>query len=225
MDIKKISELEEAQTLYDGCCFPIVQNEETKRVKFQTMSEMIREGLTDEIIAAEQYVDEKVQEVKQIVVKQPIIQNGTWWVWNDFDRRYVDTGQAAHGAPGEPGADGEDGFSPTVSTSKAGKVTTVVITDAEGDHTFEIRDGEDGQGTGDMTKAAYDSNNAVANAGGINAFIEGKGYLTQHQDISGKENTSNKVTSISSASTNNQYPTAKCVYDIVGNIEALLAEV
>lgn len=37
------------------------------------------------------------------------------------------------------------------------------------------------------------------------------------------EQISNKVTSLSSASTNTQYPSAKCVYDIVGNIETLLA--
>jgi len=47
-------------------------------------------------------------------------------------------------------------------------------------------------------------------------------YLTSHQDVSGKENNSNKVTSLSSASTNTQYPSAKCVYDLVGNIESLL---
>lgn len=41
-------------------------------------------------------------------------------------------------------------------------------------------------------------------------------------DISGKENTSNKVTSLSSSSTDTQYPSAKCVYDIVGNIETVL---
>lgn len=46
--------------------------------------------------------------------------------------------------------------------------------------------------------------------------------LQSHQDISGKENTSNKVTSISAQSTDNQYPTAKCVYDLIGNIETLL---
>ena len=45
--------------------------------------------------------------------------------------------------------------------------------------------------------------------------IDNKGYLTQHQDISGKEDTSNKVTSISAQSTDNQYPTAKCVYDAI----------
>lgn len=54
------------------------------------------------------------------------------------------------------------------------------------------------------------------------AWVGQQGYLTQHQDISGKENTSNKVTSLSSASTDTQYPSAKCVYDIIGNIESLL---
>ena len=42
-------------------------------------------------------------------------------------------------------------------------------------------------------------------------------YLTQHQDITGKENNSNKVTSISSSSTDTQYPSAKCVYDAINN--------
>ncbi len=39
------------------------------------------------------------------------------------------------------------------------------------------------------------------------------------------ENQANKVTSISSSSTDTQYPSAKCVYDIVGNIETLLSQV
>lgn len=36
------------------------------------------------------------------------------------------------------------------------------------------------------------------------------------------EQTSNKVTSLSSNSTDTQYPSAKCVYDLVGDIETLL---
>lgn len=44
------------------------------------------------------------------------------------------------------------------------------------------------------------------------------GYLTSHQDISGKENTSNKVTTISSSSTNTQYPSAKAVWDLFNSI-------
>jgi len=39
------------------------------------------------------------------------------------------------------------------------------------------------------------------------------------------EITTNKVTSISSSSTDTQYPSAKCVYDLVGDIETLLAAI
>lgn len=46
--------------------------------------------------------------------------------------------------------------------------------------------------------------------------------LQEHQDISGKEDKSNKVASLSSSSTDEQYPSAKCVYDIVGDIESVL---
>lgn len=49
------------------------------------------------------------------------------------------------------------------------------------------------------------------------------GYLTKHQDVSGKEDKSNKVTSLSASSTDTQYPSAKCVYDMIGNVEVLLA--
>jgi len=44
-------------------------------------------------------------------------------------------------------------------------------------------------------------------------------------DTTGLEVTSNKVTSLSSSSTDTQYPSAKCVYDIIGDIESLLSEV
>ena len=39
------------------------------------------------------------------------------------------------------------------------------------------------------------------------------------------QSVSNLVTSISSASTDSQYPSAKCVYDIVGDIETLLSQI
>lgn len=40
--------------------------------------------------------------------------------------------------------------------------------------------------------------------------------------ISGKEDASNKVTALSSSSTNDEYPSAKCVYDLIGDVESLL---
>lgn len=42
-------------------------------------------------------------------------------------------------------------------------------------------------------------------------------------DISGKEDTANKVTSLSSSSTDTEYPSAKAVYDVVGDVESALA--
>lgn len=41
---------------------------------------------------------------------------------------------------------GDDGVSPTIATSKTGKVTTIEITDANGTHTATVNDGADGLG-------------------------------------------------------------------------------
>lgn len=43
--------------------------------------------------------------------------------------------------------------------------------------------------------------------------------------IDDKQDVSNLVTSISSSSTDAQYPSAKCVYDIIGDIETLLSQI
>jgi hypothetical protein len=44
----------------------------------------------------------------------------------------------------------------------------------------------------------------------------------QLQSIDGKEDKSNKVTSISSTSTDTQYPSAKCMWTLIGDIESVL---
>lgn len=49
------------------------------------------------------------------------------------------------------------------------------------------------------------------------------GNTTYNVKDASAEKSSNKVTSVSSSSTNTQYPSAKCVYDLVGDIETLLA--
>lgn len=68
-----------------------------------------------------------------------------------------DTGNTgATGAQGIQGVQGEPGYSPTVTVSKTGKVTTVTITDENGDHVFKINDGQDGTGSGDMHTSTYD---------------------------------------------------------------------
>lgn len=58
---------------------------------------------------------------------------------------------------------------------------------------------------------------------GTSGVVDLGTVITSHQDITGKEDTSNKVTSLSSNSTDTQYPSAKCVYDLVGNISTVLS--
>lgn len=56
-----------------------------------------------------------------------------------------------------------------------------------------------------------------------NNMNEIKSVVNNNADVlETAEVTTNKVTSISSASTNTQYPSAKCVYDIVGDIATAL---
>ena len=59
------------------------------------------------------------------------------------------------GDTGEQGPAGADGVSPTVSTSKSGKVTTITFVDATGTKTATINDGADGEkgDTGDTGPA------------------------------------------------------------------------
>lgn len=62
------------------------------------------------------------------------------------------------GIQGIQGVKGDTGYSPTINYSKSGKITTITINDVNGTRTFELRDGNDGTGTGDMIKATYDQN-------------------------------------------------------------------
>ena len=53
------------------------------------------------------------------------------------------------GERGSTGNTGQDGISPTVTTSKSGKVTTIEIVDKNGTHTATINDGNDGNNGSD----------------------------------------------------------------------------
>lgn len=55
-----------------------------------------------------------------------------------------------------------------------------------------------------------------------NDFTDEFKNILENLDLSLYEKLENKVTSISAQSTDKQYPSAKCVYDIVGDIESVL---
>ena len=62
-------------------------------------------------------------------------------------------------------------------------------------------------------------------ASGVQTSLGKADTAVQPAAIENMEVTTNKVTSISSSSTDTQYPSAKCVYDLVGDIETLLAAI
>lgn len=100
--------------------------------------------------------------------------NGDLYIWDAANNVWKNVGriQGPKGDKGDVGATGpkgnigdvgpkgNPGVSPTVEITKSGKVTTVTITDASGPHVFNISDGADGSGTGDMLKSTYDTNNS-----------------------------------------------------------------
>ena len=63
-----------------------------------------------------------------------------------LDNGTVQTGtmDVMDGVDGTDGTDGTDGFSPTISITEITGGHTVTITDAEGEHTFDVMDGQDG---------------------------------------------------------------------------------
>lgn len=55
-----------------------------------------------------------------------------------------------------------------------------------------------------------------------NTSLLGSGNITINADTSACEMLTNKVTSLSSSSTDTQYPSAKCMYDLIGDIDTTL---
>ena len=72
------------------------------------------------------------------------------------------------------------------------------------------------------TKVASDlSSSNIAYIGateGSATYVDGGTVI----DVTTKEDKSNKVTSLSALSTDTQYPSAKCVYDLLGDVESLI---
>lgn len=94
--------------------------------------------------------------------------------------------QGERGLQGEKGNKGDDGVSPTVTTSKTGKVTTIEITDADGVHTATVNDGESVevvQSTGTSTTSVM-SQKAVSDAlSNVYTKAESDSMLAEKQNV------------------------------------------
>ena len=69
-----------------------------------------------------------------------------------------------------------------------------------------------------LTKNNIINNLTISADNNNNALSAHQGYVLDQN----KENISNKVISISSSSTDDEYPSAKCVYNLVGDVESIL---
>ncbi len=84
---------------------------------------------------------------------------------------------------GDTGEQGLPGTSPTVDVYKEGKVAHVTITDAEGPHEFEIKDGEDGAGAVESVNGQ--TGVVTLKAGDVGAYTTGEvdGALGKKADL------------------------------------------
>ena len=81
--------------------------------------------------------------------------------------------------PRSPKGDTGNGISNIAKTDTQGLVDTYTITMTDGTtYTFTVTNGQNGSGSGDMTKTVYDSDGTVENAGGIKAWVQSLGYIT-----------------------------------------------
>lgn len=110
--------------------------------------------------------------------------------------------------------------------------------------------GASGSGSGDMTAATYDpaggarqvafANDLQAHTAdtgihvtqqekaawnGKSSFSGAYADLTGKPDLSGYELSTRKTTSLSAASTDDQYPSAKCVWDLIGDVQAVISSI
>ena len=78
---------------------------------------------------------------------------------------------------------------------------------------------ESGSGGGGMDLVNSPTNNDILLTDSNGQAIDSGHSLSEYQTVA------NLVTSISSSSTDSQYPSAKCVYDLIGDIETLLSQI
>ena len=150
--------------------------------------------------------------------------NGNWYIGTD------DTGKPSRGAKGEPG---QDGVTPTfsiesVETGEPGTDADVTMTGDAPNHglKFVIPRGDKGDkgATPNLTIGSVTTLEAGQNA---TASITGESPdLTLNLGIpkgaDGEGKAVDISTTLSSESTDSEVPSAKCVYDLLGNVTALI---
>lgn len=126
----------------------------------------VEHNIIDKAIEA---LEEAVEECEENVRHYPIIgDNGNWMLYDAVAGEYIDTGLSAVG---------EDGFSPTVQITEIEDGNRVTITDAYGDHSFDVLNGgsviDDTAGAGDTDKV-WSANKTATEISSLNDEVSEK---------------------------------------------------
>lgn len=226
---KKISELTELTEPTSNDALPIVNSNETKKTTLGTITTFIQTAFgtifaplvhthtkTDITDFAHTHTKEEITDFTHTHTKSDV---------TDFAHTHTksDITDFAH-THTESDITG-------LGTSLSGKQDTLIA----GDNitiTNNVISSTGGGGTGAVSSVNGKTGAVNLNASDVGALPDtttiptktsdltnDSGFIT---DVSGKEDITNRVTFISATSTDTQYASAKCVYDIVGNVETVL---
>lgn len=146
------------------------------------------------------------EKAAELTAKMPYVgNNGNWFIFDIQNNQYVDSGYPSRGVQGDTG----NGIFSIVKTGTSGLVDTYTITYTDGTTTtFNVTNGRDGTGAGDMLKADYDSNNEVEDAGGIATFVSDQISNKQNSTDNNLETTDKTIVgAINELNTNKQNST------------------
>lgn len=146
----------------------VCQNADVIVLKYEMSPMIVRGSILEQYEGGIDAIDKALQEMQSVLaqaeaisVKLPLIQNGTWWLYDVEAGVYVDSGQAVQGEKGDKGdtgeqgvqgekgdtgaagKDGENGYSPTATVVKTDGVVTITMTDQNGTTSASITEGAD----------------------------------------------------------------------------------
>ena len=163
------------------------QKDDTVVIKYEMTPMIVRNSILEQYNGGIDAIDKALREMQsilaqaeQLIAKAPIIQNGTWWLYDAATGVYQDSEQPAKGDKGDkgetgekgdpgkqgktgakgekgdagtPGKDGADGYSPIATVTETDTGATITITDKNGTTTATVKNGTNAEAAlwGDYT--------------------------------------------------------------------------
>ena len=151
------------------------QKDDTVVIKYDMTPMIVRNSILEQYNGGIDAIDKALREMQsilsqaeQLIAKAPIIQNGTWWLYDAATGVYQDSDQPAKGDKGDkgetgekgdpgkqgktgakgekgdagtPGKDGVNGYSPIATVTETDTGATITITDKNGTTTATVKNG------------------------------------------------------------------------------------